>query len=553
MIETRSIKPRPYQTDAVNNVLSAYDEGYSGALVRLPTGCGKTITAGLVAQAWLDKGDNFRVMILCHETQLVHQFKREMHDVLGIEIAVEQGFSKVGVRDKPRVVVASRASLAEKIIMGEGGEKTHISRLKKFDPTDNWLLIVDEAHRYSRRLKLCGHVFAHFEHNPSSRRLGITATPWRTDKVSLESLFPYIACDYQLLDIAGGPCAVLDGWCVPYVNHYVTVEGVDFGKDFRQTVGDFDEEQMAEVLAETKVLASLIEPTLELVGDRRTLIFNSTIEMSKKVESYINAKKGYKACVQLDGSCQPEKREKVYKSHQAGEFQFLSICSLCREGYDDPGIQAVAVFRPTKSTSLAEQMKGRGCRPLRGTVDGLATKEERLQAIDSSPKKDCLVIDLVGITGLAGAASAARCYASGEPDDIVARAEAIMVKGETDVRKAIDRAKEQAEVEAREVAKKKAEDERAALAAKQAMLDARAKYQTSAGAPGMYSAALRQEEQATTKQIGYLRWIRLSFNERIMTKNFASKLITMHRQFGNAVQKLQKEVDKWELARISKL
>ena len=126
------------------------------------------------------------------------------------------------------------------------------------------------------------------------------------------------------------------------------------------------------------------------------------------------------------------------------------IVSNCREGYDDPGIQAVAIFRPTKSTSLAEQMKGRGCRPLRGTVDGLATKEERLEAIANSPKKNCLIVDLVGVTGLAGAASAARCYAEGQPDEVVERAEAIMIKGQTDLKKAMDQAKEEVAKEAAE-------------------------------------------------------------------------------------------------------
>lgn len=548
----RSITARPYQSEAVDNVFSAYQQGYPGALVRLPTGCGKTITAGLVAQRWLEEHPSNRVFILCHETQLVHQFAREMRDVLQRDVAIEQGARRVGERSRPSVVVASRASLAEKIRVDEYGGRERITRLSKFDPADNWLVIVDEAHRYSRGLKLCGHVFEHFEANGKSRRLGITATPWRTDGVSLESLFPYIACDYQLIDVEGGPSAVTDGWCVPYVNRYVIVQGVDFSKDIRTTGGDFDEESLAEVLAEGKSLAGLVEPTLELAENRRTLIFNATVGMAKRVKDYINSKLGWEACKALDGSVSHEMRESVYRAHRSGQFQYLSVCGLCREGYDDPGIQAVAVFRPTKSTSLAEQMKGRGCRPLRGTVDGLGSAEERLAAIQASEKKDCLIIDLVGVTGLAGAASAAKCYASGEDDDVVARSEQIMIQGQTDIRAAVEEAKKQIDEE-RAVEKKRQEDEKIRQeSARIAMLDARAKYRVSGAAPGMVAAALDERDPPSPKQLGYLRWIKISYNARLMTKRQASRIIAMHK-FGKSVENIQKDVDKWELSRLTKL
>jgi len=548
----RKITPRPYQKEAVDSVIAAYDKGYPGALVRLPTGCGKTITAGLAAQRWLEGGDRRRVFILCHETQLVHQFAREMGDVLQMPVAIEQSQYRVGIRDKPRVVVASRASLTNKVKIDDFGTKHSYSRLKKFDPADEWLVIVDEAHRYSRRLKTCGHVFEHFEANQNSRRLGITATPWRTDGISLESLFPYIACDLQLIDVNGGPSAVSEGWCVPYVNKYVIVQGVDFARDIRTTGGDFDEESLAEVLAEGKVLASLVEPTLDIAEGRRTLIFNPTTAMAKKVRDYINTKLGWEACKSLDGSVPHEQREVVYKAHRSNQFQFLSVCGLCREGYDDPGIQAVAIFRPTKSTSLAEQMKGRGCRPLPGLVDGKLGPEERLQAIATSPKPNALIIDLVGVTGLEGAASAARCYASGEPDDIIGRAEKIMLDGETDVKVAVDEAKKQAAAEEAEKRKKLKEEEEKREACRIAMLEARTKYKVSGAAPGVTSSMLLDDESASPKQIGYLRWIRLSFNERLMTKRQASKFITMHR-CGTSVANIQKQVDKWELSRLSKL
>jgi hypothetical protein len=153
----------------------------------------------------------------------------------------------------------------------------------------------------------------------------------------------------------------------------------------------------------------------------------------------------------LDGTSPDEHRKRVYKAHQNGEFQVLSVCGLCREGYNDPGIAAVAVFRPTKSRSLAEQMKGRGCRPLRGLVDGLPDAAARLAAIAASAKPDCLIVDLVGITGMPPVTSTAEILAGGLPDEVVDRAnkaaqEKDAAGEDVDLQEELRRAKLQGEV-----------------------------------------------------------------------------------------------------------
>ena len=63
-------------------------------------------------------------------------------------------------------------------------------------------------------------------------------------------------------------------------------------------------------------------------------------------------------------------------------------------------------------------MKGRGCRPLRGIVDGLDSPEDRLAAIKASAKPNALIIDLVGITGMGKAKTTAHILNTGKPDEI---------------------------------------------------------------------------------------------------------------------------------------
>ena len=45
------IQPRPYQTESLKSVLSEWQHGVNRQLISLPTGCGKTIIFGLVANA----------------------------------------------------------------------------------------------------------------------------------------------------------------------------------------------------------------------------------------------------------------------------------------------------------------------------------------------------------------------------------------------------------------------------------------------------------------------------------------------------------------------
>jgi superfamily II DNA or RNA helicase len=517
--------PRDYQAEASLNSFRLYDAGERGIIVRLFTGAGKTPVASMTAMLWLRRDPNNRVLVLCHERQLVGQFAEEIEQFTGIRPGIEMADQAVSAKWVPLITVASRATLMERTVgtrspaVPEGcdvipqgdvfddipnesspaasdmdaGPQT-VSRLYKFDSlAHNWLVLIDEGHRYAYKLKSVRHIIDWFEKNPNNWRVLQTATPERGDKVSLSRLAPAIAIDMPLYDLNGGKCGVHEGWAVPYDQRFVTVHGVDF-KTLREVSGDFDEGQLEEMLTERKALLSMIRPTLDLVGDRRTIIFSATVGMAKMVAHTINEFARYKCsgceaiqwehsddmkhaavpCKRcggelvevaagelarsLDGSYADHLRQEVYKQHQGGSFQYLSVCGLCREGYNDPEIGAVAIFRPTKSRSLAEQMKGRGCRPLRGIVNGLHTPDERRAAIAASTKPNAMIIDLVGVTGLADCASTAHIMAEGKPDEVIdlANKKAMEATGPCDMGKMIEEA--EAEIEA-----KKAEAERLRL------------------------------------------------------------------------------------------
>lgn len=589
--------PRDYQVEDVANSFRLWDSGEVGVLTRAATGMGKTIMSCLKFRRWLDSGDDYRCMVLSYERELVQQFADEVRDVLSdVSVGIEMGSMSIEPTRIPQIVVASRQTLMShelatmeqrEVLKGFGipdvklltkseakrairdlrngidvqsvvefieefnasdrcnHELGRVSRLYKFDNRLNWLLVMDEAHKYSMKLKTVGHIIEWFEKNPNHRRSGITATPKRRDKVSIGTkLFPGISIDYPLTR------AVEQGFAVPYVQKFVQVQSVDF-KAIKEIAGKSQEKWDNEVNRRIeKDLAELCDPLLDMVGDRRTLIFSPSVDLAAKVCDYINARhececascgtrtwhprvriddgakcpkcgdwieskhitKDGTQAYSLHGGVPHRERKQVYEGHKDGKFQFLSVCGLCREGYNDPNISCVAVFRPVSkdASSLAEQMKGRGARPLKGVIHGLETAEERLAAIAASAKPDCLIVDLVGITGLADCASTIQIYADGLDDDIVARAEEIALEGGVEnPMEAIEQAKRESEEakEKKRLAALQAEEARRRRAEERARLDARASYTTHD-----VGTSSSDRSQVTDKMLRYMGFLGMEFS-----------------------------------------
>ena len=623
------IVPRDYQIVDHDESFRLWDAGTTGVLTRGFTGCGKTLQSCLKADTWLQRSSNHRVMVISYEEQLVKQFAQEVEDYLGITAAIEMADLKIDPQFIPPITIASRASLLvakppteDQIaalrgfgindpgcapgrsikrllrLLKDGVDVQDVrdelarinaepeakdgcwSRVHKFDWHYDWLVCFDEAHKHAHHLVSVGHLVDWFGQNPNSRRSGATATPKRFDGKSIgDKMFPGIAMDYPLYK-PGQPCGVSDGWAVPYKQRYIEVEGVDF-KTLKKIAGDFDEGELEHVLGQEETLAKLIEPLLDMVGDRRTLIFSPGVQMAKDVAQYINARsravctcsraKWYPtlligdgaqcACGRLietsDVDLRPDQareldgttvdRTPIYEGHQAGEFQFLSICGLCREGYNDPDISCVAVFRPVskKASALAEQMKGRSCRPLRGLLNGLELKEDRLAAIAESTKPYALIVDLVGITGLADCASTVQIYSEGLPDTIQKRAADILAEdgldGEVDVEGAIEQAKRE-DSEAREKARlerEAAEQHSRELAERRAKAGADVTYTTHEVGVGSNA----NTNEATEKQYRKMAFLGMDIRNTLLSK----------RQAGRIIDQLLRGVPIGEVARTNRI
>ena len=167
-----SLALRPYQHEAIDEILAAIANGINRPLVSLPTGTGKTVVfAHLLAQ----RGG--RGLVLAHRDELLRQAADKLMLVApGLNVGiVKAGENQVAAQ----VVVASVQTLSRP------------NRLEQL-PGDIETLVVDEAHHavaptYLRILEYLG---AFNTNGPLC--VGFTATPERGDGAGLGAVWQKI-------------------------------------------------------------------------------------------------------------------------------------------------------------------------------------------------------------------------------------------------------------------------------------------------------------------------------------------------------------------------
>src|SRR6185369_12213307 len=176
--------------------------------------------------------------------------------------------------------------------------------------------------------------------------------------------------------------------CVPKAGY---VDSVDLGNvdTSKAEVGLNLEQAEEEIL---KWGAAIAQKTFETVGDRRTLIYTPGVGSAHQVAQCLNRLRT--DCARsLDGKTDKGTRRVLLEQHKANEYQFLVVCGLLREGYDDPGLGAVVIARPTKSRGFYIQMAGRVFRTM---IRELGDLLDRRSAIAASSKPDGMIVDITG-------------------------------------------------------------------------------------------------------------------------------------------------------------
>ena len=407
------MKLRNYQQDCVDAVVAEWKAGNKATLIVLPTGTGKTVVFAGIIRKLFPK----RAMVLAHREELIWQARDKIQKVTGMKADVEMGGYKASVDHE---LFHPRSNVIVSTIQTHCAGGDGAGRMTKFNPQDFGLLIIDEAHHatassYKR-------IVEHYCQNPNLVVLGVTATPDRADEEALGQIFETVAFCYELWDNdPNKPSAIRDGWLVPIEQHFKTLEDFDLSS-VRTTAGDLNGADLAEVFKHEKPCMEIVDETVRVIGEKKRGIgFCASVEHARASSDIMNRyRNGMSAWV--CGKTDKDERKQIIADFARGQIQFLWNCGVFTEGFDDSGVEVIAMGRPTKSRSLYAQMAGRATRPhesIAHRLNDALNAPLRRGMIARSCKPGCLILDFVGNSGRHKLVTSADILGGNVSDEVV--------------------------------------------------------------------------------------------------------------------------------------
>jgi superfamily II DNA or RNA helicase/HKD family nuclease len=330
-----AIQPNSMQQEALVAIGEMRSHGARRSLVISATGTGKTILSALDVR----QVDPERLLFIAHREQILDRAMREFGRVLG---APASDFGKLAgsSRDTDRkYVFATVQTLSQPGV------------LEQFDPAAFDYILIDEVHRAGAAsyTKVVEYFTPHF-------LLGMTATPERSDGVSIFELFNYnVPYEIRL-----NRALELD-MLAPF--HYYGVTDVTF-EDGLTTSDSTPLSRLVSTIRVDHVLAAL--ETYGQAGVAPTgLIFCSRTDEAHMLSDALNGRslRGSRLrTVALTGDDSIERREAIVEQLEEGLLDYILTVDIFNEGVDIPSVNQVVMLRQTQSSIVFVQQLGRGLR-----------------------------------------------------------------------------------------------------------------------------------------------------------------------------------------------
>ncbi len=390
----------PPQAAANTAVVEAHRSGLNRLLVQMATGAGKTVAFAALLNdprllEWLEQFSPTKRsgLVLAHRKELIQQAVatiRRTNSRLLVSIEQDDYYANAW----SDIVVASVQTVAA----------SNFRRLKRLMKRMMFrTVIVDEAHHsaaasYRTMLVHLGFLppadatdkenFEAADYNdvmemqkalagwdavaPKDRLLiGYTATPNRSDEVGLQCVFQKLAFKYELRE------AIRDGYLVPPVAYAVTTD-VSLDK-VKTTAGELNQKQLGIAVNEERRNKVAVAAWLERARGLSSLAFCVTVEHAHAMTQMF-LENGVQAAT-VTGETDPDERRAIIDGSRTGRIAVVSNCNVFTEGTDMPWIRCLIMAKPTTSSTLYEQMLGRGLR-----------KDPK-----NPDKTECIVLDVVDI------------------------------------------------------------------------------------------------------------------------------------------------------------
>ncbi|HBC4114838.1 TPA: DUF3427 domain-containing protein [Staphylococcus aureus] len=324
------IVPNLMQAEALRSLKAIRDKAKDKALIISATGTGKTILCALDVR---EVNPN-KFLFIVHNEGILNRAKEEFKKVLPTKNDSDFG-----------LLTGKHRDVDAKYLFATIQTLSRDDNFKQFDEKEFDYIVFDEAHRSAA--STYQRVFNYFK---PKFMLGMTATPERSDELSIFEMFDYnIAYEIRL------QAALESDILCPF--HYFGV--TDY---VHQGIKEDDVTKLRYLTSDERV--NYIIQKTDYYGYSGEIL-QGLIFVSSKKEAYDLAdklsSKGIKS-VALTGDDSVNYRQIVIEKLREGKINYIITVDLFNEGIDIPEVNQVVMLRPTESSIIFIQQLGRGLR-----------------------------------------------------------------------------------------------------------------------------------------------------------------------------------------------
>jgi superfamily II DNA or RNA helicase len=348
------VRLEPFQERLLEQIELARQQGHHRNLLVSATGTGKTVMAAVDYARLQSRLPRARLLFVAHREEILDQSRATFRHVLR-----DGSFGERWVGgERPRHFEHVFASI----------QSLHNARLEALAADHFDVVIVDEFHHAA-----ADSYVALLNHVQPQQLLGLTATPERTDGLSLLDRFDgRIAAELRLWD------AIDQHRLTPFA-YYGVADELDLREIPWRRGSGYDVEGLTGLITGTDVWARRVLRELQkLVGSLqaiRALGFCVSVGHARYMARVFNEYGVAAKAVWADTPS--DERRAALAALRRGDVKILFSVDLFNEGVDVPVVDFLLLLRPTDSALLFLQQLGRGLRKSPG-------------------KTICTVLDFVG-------------------------------------------------------------------------------------------------------------------------------------------------------------
>ncbi len=326
---------REYQARISDSIIKSYIKGCRKSLFIVATGLGKTVIASVIADKLYHQGLK-KILVLCHSTDLAFQLQKAFWGQISKQIS-----TRLFMDGEPPVPIDGiNFGLYQTLFGYLGGIEPHA-----FD-----LIIVDEAHH------ALANAFATCIQYLSPKLLvGMTATPWRGDGTSIESIF-------------GEPIeriSLVDGMRMGYlakVDYRLMCDNIDWNEipnlaKNSLTIRDLNKKLFLPQ-RDDAVIAQLLDVATKIQNPKIAIFSPSKNHAETFAGKLVSA--GISAANMSVND--KVKRRQILLNFSAGKIKAITAVDVLNEGIDVPDVNILVFLRATHSRRIFIQQLGRGLR-----------------------------------------------------------------------------------------------------------------------------------------------------------------------------------------------